>query len=195
MAAPHWRPSGGIVATPQCRRAASISPSLRPSTIQRRPFRATARLGLEELNHSLPAAAMNGFNSSINLAKPSSVSCCAPSLQASAGLGWTSISSPSAPIATAPLHIAVDQIRPPHPLARINNDRTMRLLLDDRNGGKVQRVAGVSLESADAPLAEHEIGVVVGQNVFARQQPFLDPHGSPRLSRTGFPVLAAAISN
>jgi peroxiredoxin len=38
-------------------------------------------------DYSRPAAAMKGFNSSINFAKISSVSCCAPSLQASAGLG------------------------------------------------------------------------------------------------------------
>src|SRR5579884_45624 len=65
--------------------------------------------------YSLPAAAMNGFNSCIRRANNSSDTCCAPSLQASAGLGCTSMSNASAPIATAPLHIAITRSALPAP--------------------------------------------------------------------------------
>ncbi len=58
---------------------------------------------------------MNGFNSSINRANSSSVNCCAPSLHASAGFGCTSISNASAPIATAPLHMAITRSARPAP--------------------------------------------------------------------------------
>ncbi len=34
-------------------------------------------------------------------------------------------------------------------------------------------------------FAEHEIGIVVGQDVFARQQPFLDSHGQAALEQDG----------
>src|ERR1041385_7425900 len=67
------------------------------------------------LGYSRPAAAMNGFSSSINLAKPSNDTCCAPSLQASAGFGCTSTRSASAPMATAPLHMAVTRSARPAP--------------------------------------------------------------------------------
>ena len=63
----------------------------------------------------IPAAAMNGCNSSIKRANPSKVSCCAPSLQASAGLGWTSINRPSAPMAAAPLHMETTRSARPAP--------------------------------------------------------------------------------
>ena len=75
------------------------------------------------------------------------------------------------------------QVGPPRALARINDDRAMRFLLDDRNGRKVQRVARVSFKRADAALAKHQIGIVVRQNVFARQQPFLDLHGKAALEQ------------
>jgi|GEM_PF-2341061 len=58
---------------------------------------------------------MNGFNSFISFANMSNDICCAPSLQASAGLGCTSINNASAPMATAPLHIAATRSARPAP--------------------------------------------------------------------------------
>jgi hypothetical protein len=65
--------------------------------------------------HSRPAAAISGRKSRISCANTSSETCCAPSLHASAGLGCTSINSASAPMATAPLHMAATRSARPAP--------------------------------------------------------------------------------
>ena len=65
--------------------------------------------------HSLPAAKMIGRSSFIIWAKISNDTCCFPSLHALEGSGCTSISNASAPIATAPLHIAFTKSARPAP--------------------------------------------------------------------------------
>src|SRR5207249_2747273 len=65
--------------------------------------------------YSLPTAEMSGCNSFISCANSSSEICCVLSLRASDGLGCTSIKSASAPIATAPLHMAMTRSARPAP--------------------------------------------------------------------------------
>ena len=67
------------------------------------------------LCYSRPDARMKGRNSFMSCEKISSETCCVPSLQASAGFGWTSMSRASAPMATAPLHIAITRSARPAP--------------------------------------------------------------------------------
>ena len=50
----------------------------------------------------------------------------------------------------------------------------MRELLHHRNGRQVERVAGVSLEGADAALAQDHIVVAAVHDVLSREQPLLD---------------------
>src|SRR5205823_5602884 len=71
----------------------------------------------QSANHrySLPAAKMIGRNSFIISANTSKETCCLPSLQAFEGSGCTSMSSASAPMATAPLHIALTKSARPAP--------------------------------------------------------------------------------
>ncbi len=51
----------------------------------------------------------------------------------------------------------------------------MSELLDNRNGGEIQRIAGVALKGADTTLTENDLVIALGENVFGRHQPFL--HG------------------
>src|SRR5688572_148574 len=59
-------------------------------------------------------------------------------------------------------------------VARIRDDRQVAQLLDHRDGGDVERVPRCRLERADAALAEDDVVVAAGQDVFRRQQPLLD---------------------
>ena len=79
---------------------------------------------------------------------------CWPSHLAWAGSLWTSMMRPSAPAATAAR--ARGSTIPVHPrgVRGVHDDGQVAHLLDGGDGGHVQRVAGVGLEGADAPLAE-----------------------------------------
>src|SRR6266581_4610654 len=79
------------------------------------PFRAHPSSFIHPAGHSRPAARISGRSSLIIWAKISRETCCVPSLQASAGLGCTSMSKASAPMATAPLHIALTRSARPAP--------------------------------------------------------------------------------
>src|SRR5262245_11678292 len=57
------------------------------------------------------------------------------------------------------------QVRAAGSLARINNDRTMRLVFNDWDCSQIEGVASVGFERADTPFAEHQIGVLVCQYV------------------------------
>src|SRR4051794_26817676 len=74
-----------------------------------------------------------------------------------------------------------NQVAPASALAGIDHDWAMGFFFDDRDGGKIKRVARVGFESANAALAEYQIRIFVGQNVFAGEQPFFDFHGEAAL--------------
>ena len=64
--------------------------------------------------------------------------------------------------------------RRPDCVRRVGDDRQVGEFVDDRDGGDVERVARVGLEGADAALAEDDVVVAAGQDVFGRQQPLLN---------------------
>ena len=55
-------------------------------------------------------------------------------------------------------------------MARVGDDGKMRNLLEQRDGADVERVAGGGFKSADAALAEHDVGIAVGENALRRAQ-------------------------
>ena len=77
------------------------------------------------------------------------------------GVGMDFDQQPVRPHGCRALAKARHQIRPARSLAGVDDDRAMRFILDDGNGGKVQRVAGVSFEGADAPFAEDLVGIII----------------------------------
>ena len=84
----------------------------------------------------------------------------------------------------------LNEIRAAAALAWVRNDREVGFLFGDSDGGEIERVTGIGLERADAPLAEEDIGVSVGKDVFGGEQPFFDPlaHSAlehDRFARTG----------
>ena len=76
-----------------------------------------------------------------------------------------------------------DEVGAPAALARIDDDRQVRLLLHDGDGAQVERVARIGLEGANAALAQEHVGVAVREHVLGRQQPFLDLHGHAALEQ------------
>ncbi len=55
-------------------------------------------------------------------------------------------------------------------MARIGNDRQMAVSLDERHRRKVQGIAAVVGQSANAPLAQDDVGIVLRQNVLRRKK-------------------------
>ena len=70
-----------------------------------------------------------------------------------------------------------DEIGAARALTGVDDDRAVRFLFDDGDGGKVERVGRVGFERSNAAFAKEQVGVVVGQDVFPWQQPFFDLHG------------------
>ena len=59
-------------------------------------------------------------------------------------------------------------------LAGIDDDGEVGFLFRDGHRGEIERVARVRFEGADAALAEQDVRVAVGEDVFGGEQPFLD---------------------
>jgi hypothetical protein len=68
---------------------------------------------------------------------------------------------------------------------RVHDDGQVRPLADDRHGRQVERVARGGLEGADAPLAEHDVGVARGEDVLGGHEPLLDGGREPALQEDG----------
>src|SRR6267154_4841974 len=62
----------------------------------------------------------------------------------------------------------------------------MRKFFDDGNRGDIERVAGISLERADAALAENDVVIAAGQNVFGAHQKFFHGGGHAAFQQDGF---------
>src|SRR5262249_49482546 len=56
----------------------------------------------------------------------------------------------------------------------VGDYRKMRQLFRERDRSQVDRVPCSSLESLYAALAEHDVAVAAGEQIFRRQQPFLN---------------------
>ena len=83
-----------------------------------------------------------------------------------------------------------DQGTSPGAVRRIDDDRQMRLLPQDRHGGEVERVAGGGLERANPAFAEDDVRVAGGQHVLGGEQPFLDRRRQATLQQDGAAALA-----
>src|SRR5438477_2216806 len=145
--------------------------------------------------YSRPAARINGRSSSISYLNTCNETCCAPSLQASAGFGCTSISKASAPIATAPLHMAMTKSALPAPwlgsitighcdsfliIGTVERSSVLRVYVSKVRIPRSQNIRlQLPLESTYSPASSHS-------SIFME---------SPRFNKIGFFVLAAPISN
>ena len=120
---------------------------------------------------------------------------CTPSHHAVSGHGWTSTMKPSAPAATAASAIAGTSSVWPARVAGVDDDRQVRVALDDGHGGDVERVARGVLERADAALAEHHLLVAVGEDVLGGQQQLFDRAHHAALQQHGLALLPTASSS
>ena len=65
-------------------------------------------------------------------------------------------------------------------MARIDDDRQMRALANERDAVEIQRVPRRPLERPDSPLAQDDLGVPVGQDVLRRREPLFDRRSAAR---------------
>ena len=59
-------------------------------------------------------------------------------------------------------------------MARVDDDRQMRQLMEHRNCRQIERVSSVGIERADATFAEDDVLIAFGHDVFRRHQEFLE---------------------
>ena len=86
----------------------------------------------------------------------------------------------------------LDQIGASAALAGIDDDRQVCFLFGDGHGRQVEGVARVILERADAALAENDIRVTVGEEIFGREEPFLDAHAHAAFEEHGLAAAGAS---
>jgi len=73
------------------------------------------------------------------------------------------------------------QVGMPGGMGRIHHHGQMRFHLDERNRRNIQRVAGVCLKRADAPLAEDDALVAPGHDIFGAHEQLLQGVGQAAL--------------
>ena len=61
----------------------------------------------------------------------------------------------------------------------------MRKFLHQRHGGQIKSVAHGRLERADAALAQHDVWVSTREQIFGREQPFLNRGGGAAFEQHG----------
>ena len=67
-----------------------------------------------------------------------------------------------------------NQGSPPCAVAGIGDHGQVGKLGQRRDGGQVQRVPGVGFKGSDAALAQEDVRIAAGQDVFCREQQLLD---------------------
>ena len=72
----------------------------------------------------------------------------------------------------------------------VHDHGQMAHLLDGRDGGDIQGVAGEGLKGADAPLAENDVFVACGHDIFGGHDPLLIGVGEAALEEDGLGHLA-----
>ena len=75
-------------------------------------------------------------------------------------------------------------------MAWVDDDRQVGLLFDDWNGRDVQCVAGSGLKGADAALAQDNLFVAAGHDVFCAHQQLFDGVGKSALEQDGLVYFA-----
>ena len=81
----------------------------------------------------------------------------------------------------------------PVPWLGIGDDREVGETVHHRDGAQVEEVAGGRIEAAHAPLAEDDVGIALGQDVFRREQQLLDGGGETSLQQNRLPGAAGAL--
>ena len=66
-------------------------------------------------------------------------------------------------------------------MARVDDDRQVRDLLDGSDGAQIERIARIRLVSAYAALAEYDVVVTAGHDVLRRVEPLADGRGKAAL--------------
>ena len=131
----------------------------------------------------MPATAAARSTCSAYSAKLSAYSCCGPSQIASSGCGCTSTMIPSAPAAAAASDSGVDEVAAAGGVARVDDHRQVRELLQHRHRGEVEREAVGGLEGADPALAQQHVRVALLEHVLGRHQQLLERRGQPALDQ------------
>ncbi len=85
---------------------------------------------------------------------------------------------------------AVDQVILARSLARIDHHRQMAHAMQLRHGRQRQRVADVFFVRANAPLAEHHVGVSLGHDVLGGEQKFFQRGAHAALEQHRLALLA-----
>src|SRR5580704_12545496 len=78
-----------------------------------------------------------------------------------------------------------DFVTASRPVRGIGDNRQVRELFDYRNGGDIERVAEVIFERADAALAEDDVVISAGENVFGAEEKLFDGSGHAPLEENG----------
>ena len=76
-------------------------------------------------------------------------------------------------------------------LTRVHDYREVGFPFCDCNRGKVERVAGICLESSDPALAQQNARVAVRENIFRGQKLFFDPFAHSAFQQNRFPGFCA----
>ena len=70
-------------------------------------------------------------------------------------------------------------------MARIDDDRQVRQLMEHRHGGKIERVSRIIVKRADAALAEDDLLVAARHDVLGAHQQLLERSGETALEQNG----------
>jgi len=71
-------------------------------------------------------------------------------------------------------------------LAGVDDDGKMGFFFGDGDGGEIESVAGVGFEGANAALAEQDVGIAVGEQIFGGEEPFFDFFAHAAFEHHGF---------
>ena len=133
--------------------------------------------------YSPRTAAWTGRMASIMSANIAKSSCCSASDNASSGVGWTSTMTAVGADGDAAQGHRPHQRALAGPVARVDHDRQVGQLAEERDRGQVERVAGVRLEGPDAALAQDHVRVARAEDVLGGHQPLLDRRAKAALEQ------------
>ena len=72
-------------------------------------------------------------------------------------------------------------------MGRINDNRQMGFLLDNRDDTQVQGVPGIFFKGADAALTKDDLIITARHDIFRRHDPFLNGIGQPAFEQDRLP--------
>ena len=114
----------------------------------------------------------------------------APSLTACSGSSWTSIISAVGPGGDGGPGHRDDQPRLAGAVRRVDDDRQVALVVQVGDRRQRQGEPGVVLVGADAPLAEHDVGVAPVEDVLGGQQELVERGAHAALQERGLARVA-----